>query len=171
MKFSKKKKPLSVSSYIICGEAHIKLAIFLSFRGLNIHAKHSFTCLLNLQIAMKCSVEFLGKNFEICSLTSLSIFALEMEDIEAKNSLAMASPKSVEDTWVQYCHRGWPWCIVTKSVRTSFAYSTIRLFQTTLERIEKCYPWDTLCKSLNSLQFASPWWICEMPCDIGWTSH
>ena len=114
----------SVSSYIICGEAHIKLAIFLSFRGLNIHAKHSFTCLLNLQIAMKCSVEFLGKNFEICSLTSLSIFALEMEDIEAKNSLAMASPKSVEDTWVQYCHRGWPWCIVTKSVRTSFAALT-----------------------------------------------
>ena len=101
-----KKKSLFVSSYIICGEAHIKLAIFLSFRGLNIHAKHSFTCLLNLQIAMKCSVEFLGKNFEICSLTSLSIFALEMEDIEAKNSLAMASPKSVEDTWVQYCHRG-----------------------------------------------------------------
>ena len=66
-------------------------------------------------------------------LTSLSIFALEMEDIEAKNSLAMASPKSVEETWVQYCQRGCPWWMVTKSVKTSLAYSTSRLFQTTLK--------------------------------------
>ena len=66
-------------------------------------------------------------------LTSLAMSLRVIEGFEAKKSLATASPNKVEDTWVQYCHRGCPWWMVTKSVKTSFAYRTRRLFQTTLK--------------------------------------
>ena len=74
-----------------------------------------------------------------CNLTSLIILSLLDSGIALRNILDMASPNSMEDTWVQYCQRDWPWWIVTRSVRTSREYNTSRLFHTTLKLFNNVY--------------------------------
>ena len=70
-------------------------------------------------------------------LTSLEMLFRSVGVSDPRNNLERASPKSIDDTWVQYCHRGCSWWIVTKSVKTSRAYKTNKLFQTTLKN-EMC---------------------------------
>lgn len=46
-------------------------------------------------------------------VTSFAMFDLSVSGKAPKNSLERASPNNIDETWVQYCHRGCSWWMVT----------------------------------------------------------